>query len=175
VVVERVFPSYNRGNLSFFECHKTTNTLVDPYDNRHMAYALAPRVHHASGHRALVSDGVIDFADPREPVLLRQGVSTSIDWSHSVNANNPVFISNQGNTKTKYDGSANGDITVTVDMAEQRTSILVKDSAVAFATMTLFFFYENTAVSKPVAFTWVHMEQPPPKTSSAVCAPNMRG
>ena len=162
VVVERVFSTYHLGNLSFFECHETKHTPLDAYDNRHMTYTLALRVPYASGHRALVSDSIIDFADPREPVLLRQGVTTSIDWSNSVNANNPVFIANQGNTKTMYTGSANGDITVTVDMATRRTSILVTDSAVAFATMTLFYFYDTAAVSKPVAFTLVDMVHTPP-------------
>ena len=150
LVLERAFRGVSAAsiNISFFECHHNMTTLTAAYDSRHSRYKLGTPTQYKSGYRALVADGIIDFAMPT-PIILQQGVATVIDWSDAIYADNPVHIANQAETKDRWTG-ANSNF-VTVNEEERTTTILVPASFGQFKTLTLYFYYVNANVSKPVA------------------------
>jgi len=152
---ERVFRGLlvKSPNVSFFECHHSMQTLTTEYDLRHSCYRLGTAAKHKSGYRALVTDGIIDFAHPT-PIILQQGVATVIDWSDTIYADNPVYIANQSESKDPWTGM-NSDF-VTISAQERTTTILVPTDFSHFQTLTLYYYYAHANISKPVAIILVH-------------------
>jgi len=155
LVSERVFSAYANMDtqmaldvVHFYECHETLGHLIETYDKHHSRYTLATPIRYASGHRALIADGMIDAADPK-PIILQQGVPTIIDWSDAKHVNTPVYVADQANTKTP----CAPDIAafVTIDMIAHRTTILVPSATANFQTLKIYYYYDDVNMLHPIA------------------------